>query len=144
MARIGKNVQLSLIDNTTVYTESNYASAMDTLYEGAILAIIVVFAFLRNWRATIITAVALPLSVIPTFFVMDWMGFSLNTVSLLGITLVTGILVDDAIVEIENIVHHIKMGRPAYEASEEAASEIGMTSSPSASPSSPCSPPSAS
>ena len=100
---------------------------METLYEGAALAIIVVFLFLRNWRATLITAVALPLSIIPTFFVMQVLGFSLNTVSLLGITLVTGILVDDAIVEIENIVRHINMGKPAYEATEEAASEIGLT-----------------
>ncbi|MGV8989275.1 MAG: efflux RND transporter permease subunit [Cypionkella sp.] len=121
------NVTFSPIDDATVYTEGNYHSAMDTLYEGAALAIIVVFLFLKNWRATIITAVALPLSIIPTFIVMNYLGFSLNTVSLLGITLVTGILVDDAIVEIENIVRHIQMGRPAYEASEEAASEIGLT-----------------
>lgn len=121
------NVTFSLIDDATTYTAGNYHAAMDTLYEGAILAIIVVFLFLRNWRATVITAVALPLSIIPTFIVMNYLGFSLNTVSLLGITLVTGILVDDAIVEIENIVRHIHMGRPAYEASEEAASEIGTT-----------------
>ncbi|MGR3571834.1 efflux RND transporter permease subunit [Brevirhabdus sp.] len=121
------NVRVSLIDDATVYTQGNYQSAMDTLYEGAALAIIVVFLFLRNWRATLITAVALPLSIIPTFIVMNYLGFSLNTVSLLGITLVTGILVDDAIVEIENIVRHIQMGKPAYEASEEAAREIGTT-----------------
>ncbi|WP_417807215.1 efflux RND transporter permease subunit [Thioclava sp.] len=120
-------ITISQINDTTIYTEGNYHSAMDTLYEGASLAIIVVFLFLRNWRATLITAVALPLSILPTFFVMDMLGFSLNTVSLLGITLVTGILVDDAIVEIENIVRHIHMGKPAYEASEEAASEIGLT-----------------
>ena len=117
----------TLIDDATVYTEGNYHSAMETLYEGAALAIIVVFVFLRNWRATLITAVALPLSIIPTFIVMNYLGFSLNTVSLLGITLVTGILVDDAIVEIENIVRHVQMGKPAYEASEEAAGEIGLT-----------------
>lgn len=117
----------ALIDDATVYTEGSYHSAMDTLYEGAALAIIVVFIFLRNWRATLITAVALPLSIIPTFIVMNYLGFSLNTVSLLGITLVTGILVDDAIVEIENIVRHIQMGKPAFEATEEAASEIGNT-----------------
>jgi multidrug efflux pump subunit AcrB len=121
------DVTFTLVDDATVYTEGNYHSAMDTLYEGAALAIIVVMIFLRNWRATIITAVALPLSIIPTFIVMNYLGFSLNTVSLLGITLVTGILVDDAIVEIENIVRHIQMGKPAYEASEEAAGEIGLT-----------------
>ena len=121
------DVEVQLVDDATTYTEGSYESAMGTLYEGAALAVIVVFIFLRNWRATIITAVALPLSVIPTFFVMNYLGFSLNTVSLLGITLVTGILVDDAIVEIENIVRHIQMGKPAYEASEEAAGEIGLT-----------------
>ena len=132
-ARIAKlaeaypNVTFALIDDATRYTKSTYHAAMETLYEGAALAIIVVFLFLKNWRATLITAVALPLSIIPTFIVMQMLGFSLNTVSLLGITLVTGILVDDAIVEIENIVRHIHMGKRAYEASEEAASEIGTT-----------------
>ncbi|WP_246841237.1 efflux RND transporter permease subunit, partial [Hahella sp. CCB-MM4] len=91
-----------VIDDATIYTEANFESAMDTLYEGAILAIIVVCLFLRNWRATVVAFVALPLSAIPTFIVMDLLGFSLNTISLLGITLVVGILVDDAIVEIEN------------------------------------------
>ena len=121
------NTQITLIDDSTTYTSSSYHSAMETLYEGAALAVIVVFLFLRNWRATLIAAVALPLSIIPTFFVMQWLGFTLNGISLLGITLVTGILVDDAIVEIENIVRHIHMGMPAYEASEEAATEIGTT-----------------
>ncbi|WP_281277610.1 efflux RND transporter permease subunit [Paracoccus methylarcula] len=121
------NTQVTLIDDATTYTASSYHSAMETLYEGAALAVVVVFLFLRNWRATLIAAVALPLSIIPTFFVMQWMGFTLNGISLLGITLVTGILVDDAIVEIENIVRHIGMGSPPYEASEEAASEIGLT-----------------
>ena len=120
-------MRLTLVEDTTVYTEGNYDSAMETLFEGALLGVIVVLLFLRDWRATIITALALPLSIIPTFFVISYLGFSLNTISLLGITLVTGILVDDAIVEIENIVRHIKMGKGAYEASEEAASEIGLT-----------------
>ncbi|SDE13687.1 hydrophobe/amphiphile efflux-1 (HAE1) family protein [Paracoccus isoporae] len=121
------STEIFLIDDVTVYTEANFHQAMETLYEGAALAIIVVFLFLRNWRATLIAAVALPLSIIPTFFVMEMLGFTLNSISLLGITLVTGILVDDAIVEIENIVRHINMGVPAYEASEEAATEIGTT-----------------
>ncbi|SEN72765.1 hydrophobe/amphiphile efflux-1 (HAE1) family protein [Pseudorhodobacter antarcticus] len=121
------NAEFALIDDATRYTESTYHAAMETLFEGAALAIIVVFLFLKNWRATLITAVALPLSIIPTFIVMNYLGFSLNTVSLLGITLVTGILVDDAIVEIENIVRHVHMGKPAYEASEEASTEIGTT-----------------
>ncbi len=121
------DTEFSLIDDATIYTEANFDAAMETLYEGALLAIIVVFLFLRNWRATVVAFVALPLSAIPTFIVMDLLGFSLNTISLLGITLVVGILVDDAIVEIENIDRHIHMGRPAYEAAMEAATEIGTT-----------------
>ncbi len=121
------NARIEIIDDATTYTAASYHSAMETLYEGAALAVIVVFLFLRNWRATLVAAVALPLSIIPTFFVMHWLGFTLNGISLLGITLVTGILVDDAIVEIENIVRHIGMGIPPYEASEEAANEIGLT-----------------
>ena len=120
------DIQLKPIDDAVAYTRGNYQSAMETLIEGAILAVVVVFLFLRNWRATLITAVALPLSAIPTFWLMEMMGFSLNLVSLLGITLVTGILVDDAIVEIENIVRHMKMGKSPYRAAMEAADEIGL------------------
>lgn len=114
------------VDNSVTYTEGNYASAMETLFEGAILSVIVVFIFLRDWRATLVAASALPLSIIPAFWALDLMGFSLNLVSLLGITLVVGILVDDAIVEIENIVRHVKMGKSPYRASLEAADEIGL------------------
>lgn len=120
------DVELRLIDDTVSYTKGVYVSTMKTLIEGAILAVFVVFIFLRNTRATIIAAIALPLSVIPTFWAMSVFGFSLNLVSLLAITIVTGILVDDAIVEIENIVRHIKMGKSPYRASLEAADEIGL------------------
>jgi hydrophobe/amphiphile efflux-1 (HAE1) family protein len=120
------DVELRLIDDAVAYTYGNYTSALTTLIEGALLAVLVVFLFLRNWRATLITAIALPLSAIPTFWIMDLLGFSLNLVSLLGITLVTGILVDDAIVEIENIVRHMRMGKSPYKASMEAADEIGL------------------
>jgi multidrug efflux pump subunit AcrB len=120
------DVQFELVDDSVAYTYGNYESALGTLVEGALLAVIIVFLFLREWRATLISAVALPLSIIPTFWAMDLLGFSMNLVSLLGITLVTGILVDDAIVEIENIVRHIRMGKTPYRASMEAADEIGM------------------
>ena len=99
---------------------------MKTLLEGAALAVFVVFLFLRDLRATVIAAIALPLSIIPAFWAMSAAGFSLNLVSLLAITIVTGILVDDAIVEIENIVRHIRMGKSAYRAALEAADEIGL------------------
>ncbi|MES0385742.1 MAG: efflux RND transporter permease subunit, partial [Hyphomicrobium sp.] len=119
-------VHLTKIDDAVAYTIGNYHSAMETLIEGAILAVLVVLLFLRNLRATLIAAVALPLSAIPTFWAMSLMGFSLNLVTLLGITLVTGILVDDAIVEIENIVRHMRKGKSPYRAALEAADEIGL------------------
>ncbi len=120
------DVRLTKVDDAVAYTRGNYTSAMETLLEGAALAVLVVLLFLRNWRATLISAVALPLSAIPTFWAMSVMGFSLNLVSLLGITLVTGILVDDAIVEIENIVRHMRTGKTPYRAALEAADEIGL------------------
>ncbi|PZQ96649.1 MAG: ABC transporter permease [Cereibacter sphaeroides] len=119
-------VGIKLVDDTVFYTFGNYQAAIDTLLEGALLAILVVLAFLRNWRATLIAAVALPLSAVPTFWIMDLLGFSLNLVSFLAITLATGILVDDAIVEIENIARHIRMGKTPYRAAIEAADEIGL------------------
>jgi hydrophobe/amphiphile efflux-1 (HAE1) family protein len=119
-------VEISLIDSTTQYAIGSYHSTMTTLIEGAILAIIVIIVFLRDWRATLIAAIALPLSILPTFWAMSTLGFSLNLVSLLAITIVTGILVDDAIVEIENIVRHMRMGKSAYRAALEAADEIGL------------------
>lgn len=119
-------VVLEQIDTTVNYTIGAYTSTMTTLLEGAALAILVVFIFLRDLRATIIAAIALPLSIIPAFWAIDAMGFSLNLVSLLAITIVTGILVDDAIVEIENIVRHMRMGKSPYRASLEAADEIGL------------------
>lgn len=104
----------------------NYEGSMHLLYEGALLAVIVVFWFLRDWRATFISAVALPLSIIPTFAVMMYLDFTLNTLSLLALALVVGILVDDAIVEVENIVRHLRMGKTPYQAAMEAADEIGF------------------
>ena len=108
------------------YTKAQYESSMAAMIEGAVLAVVVVFLFLRDWRATIIAALAIPLSAIPTFWFMDLMGFTLNTLSLLALGLVAGVLVDDAIVEIENIVRHMRMGKSAYQASIDAADEIGL------------------
>jgi len=120
------DIEITKVDTQVDNTLGNYHSAMETLIEGAVLAVIVVFLFLRDLRATIVSAIALPLSAIPTFWAMQMLGFSLNLVSLLAITLVTGILVDDAIVEIENIVRHMRMGKSAYRAALEAADEIGL------------------
>jgi len=104
----------------------NYEGSMALMVEGAILAVIVVWFFLRSWRATFVSAVALPLSIIPTFAAMYWMGFTVNVVTLLSLSLVVGILVDDAIVEIENIMRHLAAGKPPLQAAMEAADEIGL------------------
>jgi multidrug efflux pump subunit AcrB len=104
----------------------NYDGSLWLLFEGAALAVLVVFLFLRDWRATFVSAVALPLSVIPAFAVMHLLGFTFNTVTLLSLSLVIGILVDDAIVEVENIERHLLMGKKPYLAAMEAADEIGL------------------
>ncbi len=103
-----------------------FEGSMKLLYEGAALAVLVVFLFLRNWRATLVAAAALPLSAIPTFAAMHLLGFTLNGVTLISLSLVVGILVDDAIVEIENIMRHLTQGKTPYQAAMEAADEIGM------------------
>lgn len=114
-----------IYDNAEPVAEDYYAS-MKMLIEGCILAVVVVLLFLRDWRATLVAAAALPLSIIPTFLMMWIFGFSLNVISLLALSLVIGVLVDDAIVEVENIMRHLHMGKTPYEAAMEAADEIGL------------------
>ncbi|HEY1104230.1 MAG TPA: efflux RND transporter permease subunit [Burkholderiaceae bacterium] len=106
--------------------EENFEGSMELLYEGALLAVLVVWWFLRDWRATLVAAAALPLSVIPAFLGLSYFGYTLNTVTLLSLALVVGVLVDDAIVEIENIARHLRMGKTPFQAAMEAADEIGM------------------
>ncbi len=106
--------------------KENFEGSMHLLYEGAILAVLVVWWFLRDGRSTFISAAALPLSVIPTFIGMHYLGFTLNMVTLLSLALVVGILVDDAIVEVENIARHLHMGKTPYQAAMEASNEIGL------------------
>ena len=118
-------VQFTLVTTVIDETLRSYESSMTMLWEGALLALLVVWLFLRDWRATWVSAVALPLSIIPTFAVMHLFGFSLNIITLLALSVVVGILVDDAIVEIENIVRHLRMGKPPLEAARDAAAEIG-------------------
>jgi multidrug efflux pump subunit AcrB len=114
------------IVNSITYTLEQFDGSMRMLYEGAILAVLVVGFFLRDWRATLIAATALPLSIIPTFGIMYWLGFSLNTLTLLALAVVVGILIDDAIVEIENIVRHKRMGKTILQATKEAVNEIAL------------------
>ena len=106
--------------------EESYLASLEALLLGAVLAVVVVFVFLRDWRATFITATAIPMSLIPTFLILEPLGQSLNGISLLALSLTIGILVDDAIVEIENIVRHMRDGKTPYDASMEAADEIGL------------------
>ncbi len=120
------DMQLTQAFDFVTPVEEEYTASLVLLAEGAILAVIVVFLFLRDWRATFVSAVALPLSVIPAFIGMNYLGFSINVVTLLALSLVIGILVDDAIVEVENIVRHLRMGKTPYQAAMEAADEIGV------------------
>ncbi|WP_416400966.1 efflux RND transporter permease subunit [Alicycliphilus denitrificans] len=120
------HLQLTRTVDFVEIAQDEYDSSMHLLYEGAILAVVVVWLFLRDWRATIVSAVALPLSVIPAFIGMYLLGFSINIITLLALSLVVGILVDDAIVEVENIVRHLRMGKTPYQAAMEAADEIGL------------------
>src|SRR3546814_9766736 len=109
----------SLVTDNVEYTREQYNGSMDMLYEGALLAVLVVWFFLRDWRATLVAATALPLSILPTFAAMAWLGFSLDILTLLALAIVVGILVDDAIVEIENIERHRHMGKSRIKAAED-------------------------
>ncbi len=119
-------VHITSIFTSVDHTLRTYHSAISALVEGSVLAVAVVWFFLRNVRATMISALAIPLSAIPTFAFMQWMGFTLNQITLLGLSLVAGVLVDDAIVEIENIVRHMRMGKSCFQAAIDAADEIGL------------------
>ncbi|MCZ8320918.1 MAG: efflux RND transporter permease subunit [Novosphingobium sp.] len=119
-------IKFTRLFTTVPYTKDQYNSSIAAMVEGAILAVIVVFFFLRDWRATVISAIAIPLSAIPSFWFLDMLGITLNQMSLLALGLVAGVLVDDAIVEVENIVRHMRMGKSAYQASIDAADEIGL------------------
>src|SRR4029077_13095329 len=119
-------VRFSEVFTPVPYTKAQYRSAMEGLVEGAILAVLVVLLFLRDIRATLISALAIPMSAIPAFWFMSMLGITLNFMSTMAMGLVAGVLVDDAIVEIENIVRHMRMGKSAYQASLDAADEIGL------------------
>ncbi|WP_201596450.1 efflux RND transporter permease subunit [Psychrobacter vallis] len=120
------NINIEKVYDRATPIAEDYQASLRMLIEGGLLAVVVVFLFLRNIRATIVAAVALPLSVIPTFLGMYLFDFSLNIISLLALSLVIGVLVDDAIVEVENIIRHLRMGKTPYEAAMEAADEIGL------------------
>lgn len=120
------NITITQITTTVDYTRSSYKQAMSALIEGALLTVLVVFLFLRNWRSTLVAAIALPLSILPTFIVMSLLDYTLNSITLLALTLVIGILVDDAIVEIENIQRHVDTGKRPFQAAIDASDNIGF------------------
>ncbi len=120
-------IEFREVSNTVNYVRESYKDSMLMLLEGALLAIVVVWLFLRDWRATFVSAIALPLSVLPTFWALNYVaGYSLNIMTMLALSLVVGILVDDAIVEVENIVRHLRMGKPPLQAAADAVIEIGL------------------
>jgi hydrophobe/amphiphile efflux-1 (HAE1) family protein len=120
------DVKLELIYTLADHIRDSYEASVDALVLGAGLAIVTILIFLRDWRATLIAAVALPLSAIPTFAVLRLLGYTLNGMTLLALALVVGVLVDDAIVEIENIERHVGMGKTPYQAALDASDEIGL------------------
>ena len=120
------NVEFELVVDAVERIEHEFQSSMTMLFEGALLAMLVVLIFLRDWRATLVSAVALPLSIIPTLAIIYFMGFSLNIITMLALTLVIGLLVDDTIVEVENIVRHLRNGKSPMVAAMDAATEIGL------------------
>jgi HAE1 family hydrophobic/amphiphilic exporter-1 len=126
LAKKHPGVKITKIFSSVDDTRASFHATQHVLTEGMVLAALVVFFFLRDWRATLITAVAMPISLVPTFFAMKLAGFSLNVVTLLALTLVIGILVDDAIVEIENIEKRVARGLRPYQAAMEGADAIGL------------------
>lgn len=120
------DMEITKIRTNARFVEESYHAAMEHLLIGAVLAVAIIWVFLKDWRAALISGIAMPLSLIPTFFIMAAVGFTLNNMTLLALALVIGILVDDAIVEIENIVRHLGMGKNPYRAALDAADEIGL------------------
>ncbi len=118
--------KLEVVQDAGVRVTGSVNHVKRTLIEGALLTILVVFLFLNSWRSTVITGLALPISVLAGFIGVWAFGFTLNSMSLLGLTLAIGILIDDAIVVRENIVRHVEMGKDHYTASREGTAEIGM------------------
>ncbi|MGB3670842.1 MAG: efflux RND transporter permease subunit [Phormidesmis sp.] len=121
-----EDIQFQLIFTRATEIRESYQASIDALVLGCILAVVVVGVFLRDWRTTLITATALPLSIIPTFLVIQALGYTLNSMSLLALTLAVGNLVDDAIVEIENAERHIGMGKPPLQACLDSTAEVGL------------------
>ncbi|MBA8894981.1 efflux RND transporter permease subunit [Clostridium saccharobutylicum] len=125
-ASLPKNMHADIVSDNSTSIQDTVDDVMQTIKEGCILAVIIVFLFLNEWESTLISASSLPISIITTFICMKEMNFSLNTMSLMALSLAVGLLIDDAIVVIENIVRHLHMGKNPIDAAREATSEIGF------------------
>ncbi|KUG04955.1 rnd multidrug efflux transporter [hydrocarbon metagenome] len=125
-SQLPSGVKIEVVRDNSLYIRSSVNHVLSTLFEGSLLAILTVFLFLRNWRSTLIAALAIPTSIIATFFALRLMNFTLNTMSLMALSLSVGLLIDDAIVVIENIIRHLNMGKTPFEAAREGTSEIGL------------------
>ena len=121
-----KGAQFDVVKNKGTRVENSVNNVRNALVEGALLTVLVVFLFLNSWRSTVITGLALPVSVLASFVAVWAFGFTLNTMSLLGLSLAIGILIDDAIVVRENIVRHVEMGKDHFTAAREGTDEIGL------------------
>ncbi|KJR47680.1 RND multidrug efflux transporter [Desulfosporosinus sp. I2] len=121
-----QGITIDVVSDNSVSIRDSVNEVVKTILEGCILAVIIVFLFLREWESTLISGISLPTSIVTTFIAMKVMNFSLNTMSLMALSLAVGLLIDDAIVVIENIVRHLHMGKPPIQAAREAASEIGL------------------
>ncbi len=121
-----QNVQLRIVTDSSIPIRESVGQVQTTLIEGAALAVAIVFLFLNSWRSTVITGLTLPIAIIGTLTVIDFLGFTLNTLSLLALTLSIGILVDDAIVVRENITRHLHMGKSHLRAALDGTNEIGL------------------
>jgi HAE1 family hydrophobic/amphiphilic exporter-1 len=121
-----QGVHLEIVKNSGDRVAASVQNVVQTMIEGALLTVLVVFLFLNSWRSTVITGLALPVSVLASFVAVWAFGFTLNTMSLLGLSLAIGILIDDAIVVRENIVRHVEMGKDHYTAAREGTDEIGL------------------
>ena len=124
--RLPPGAKLEIVQDAGTRVHHAVRNVQEALIEGALLTVLVVFLFLNSWRSTVITGLALPVSVLASFVAVWAFGFTLNTMSLMGLSLAIGILIDDAIVVRENIVRHIEMGKDHYEASREGTDEIGL------------------
>ncbi|MDQ3948841.1 MAG: efflux RND transporter permease subunit, partial [Gemmatimonadota bacterium] len=124
--QVPRGVQIEIVRDAGARVATAVGNVQEALVEGALLTVLVVFLFLNSWRSTVITGIALPISVLASFIAVWALGFKLETMSLLGLSLAIGILIDDAIVVRENIVRHVEMGKDHYRAAREGTDEIGL------------------